>query len=159
MKYLTVIAVPFLAGQALASLNCTVVSPTLTKRYCEWDGCQAYETAVASDIVHAGCRADCDTNEDPWLKLYDGSYIRAADKDTIKDCRYHCVPFPITGLPHCYEEAGKRAPTNCADSSASGLASKIPAPQTLGTEPPPFSDIVTKCSLGTAKRTAAPLVA
>lgn len=64
MKYLTTIAVPFLAGQALASLNCTVVSPTLTKRYCEWDGCQAYETAVASDIVHAGCRADCDTNEE-----------------------------------------------------------------------------------------------
>jgi hypothetical protein len=50
--------IPFV-GQALASLNCTVVAAAVTQRYCEWEGCKAHATAKVGDVLHAGCRADC----------------------------------------------------------------------------------------------------
>jgi len=52
------VVAPFV-GQALASLNCTVVANTVTLRECEWDECAPRATAVAGDVLHAGCRADC----------------------------------------------------------------------------------------------------
>lgn len=55
------IAIPALA---LASLNCTIIAPSVTQRYCEWERCQPHATATAGQIVHAGCRADCSTEEE-----------------------------------------------------------------------------------------------
>ncbi|RDL41103.1 uncharacterized protein BP5553_01082 [Venustampulla echinocandica] len=156
---IAIAALPLFVQQAMASLNCTLVSATATERYCEWDGCQAYATATPGAILHAGCRADCSTNEDSWFQLYDGAFVRT---ENLEGCNYHGAAFPITGkneypqpcsstapsvihwltasgLPHCYEEKQLPAPTNCPESSASGLASKIPAPVTLGPEPPAFT--------------------
>jgi hypothetical protein len=66
MKFtaLALIAIPLFVEQAAASLNCTLAAPVITKRYCEWDGCQAYATAAAGEVLHAGCRADCSTDEE-----------------------------------------------------------------------------------------------
>ncbi|KAF2474919.1 uncharacterized protein BDR25DRAFT_311317 [Lindgomyces ingoldianus] len=153
MKLATILAsAPFIAHQVLASLNCTVVAPTLTQKFCEWDGCQSYATATAGQIVHAGCRADCSTEQEPWLQLYDGSFIRATN-ETLKGCRYHCKPYAITGLPYCFQERANftgiaPAASVCTVSSTSGLASQVPAPKTLGIEPPAFPSISTLCSLG-----------
>lgn len=52
------------SGQALASLNCTVAAPTLTKRLCESDACAAYDTVEAGANLHAACRADCSTDDE-----------------------------------------------------------------------------------------------
>ncbi|KAF2841889.1 hypothetical protein M501DRAFT_1013273 [Patellaria atrata CBS 101060] len=172
MKVLALLSVSaaVLVGQAAASLNCTVTAPTVTQRYCEWEGCQVFATAVANKTIHAGCRADCSTNEDPWFQLYDGSFLRTNE---LSGCRYHCLPYAITGkplpltplsstlsipkqeyfllfqgLPYCWEERNLPSPTNCAASSSSGLASAIPAYGTLGPEPPPFGN-QGPCSLDT----------
>lgn len=51
-------------GQAAASLNCTVIAPTLTKRLCEADSCPAYDTISAGVSLHAACRADCSTDDE-----------------------------------------------------------------------------------------------
>jgi hypothetical protein len=65
MRFLTLaLAIVPLVGQALASLNCTVVAPTVTLRECEWEGCAARATAKAGDVLHAGCRADCSTKDE-----------------------------------------------------------------------------------------------
>lgn len=52
------------AGQALASLNCTVIAPILTKRLCEADSCPAYDTVSAGVSIHVACRADCSTDDE-----------------------------------------------------------------------------------------------
>jgi len=52
------------AGQVTASLNCTVIAPTLTKRLCEADSCPAYDTVSAGVSLHAACRADCSTDDE-----------------------------------------------------------------------------------------------
>ncbi|KAF2177614.1 hypothetical protein K469DRAFT_807313 [Zopfia rhizophila CBS 207.26] len=149
---------PFIFERAFASLNCTIVEPTVTQRYCEWDGCQPFATAKAGDVIHAGCRADCSDEKEPWFQLYDGSFIRATN---LTGCRYHCQPYAVTGLPYCYWERNQTAPaqTKCGASSTSGLESKIQAPKTLGPEPPPFGSIVSKCSLSVAPPTPPPITA
>lgn len=58
----------------------------------------------------------------------------------------------MQGLPYCFQEkanftASPLSPTVCPISSAAGLASKVPAPKTLGIEPPPFPSIISLCSL------------
>lgn len=67
------------SGQALASLNCTVVAPTLTKRLCESDACAAYDTVEAGANLHAACRADCSTDDEcvsvfSWLHSITNTY-------------------------------------------------------------------------------------
>ncbi len=37
-----------------------------------------------------------DESYSPWLKLYDGSYVRT--NDVLANCRYFCEPYPITGM-------------------------------------------------------------
>ncbi|OAA59593.1 hypothetical protein SPI_05791 [Niveomyces insectorum RCEF 264] len=134
------------AGTARASLNCTVVAPVVTLRDCEWDGCAAHATATAGAVLHAGCRADCSTQDDPWLKLYDGTYVRT--NDALANCRYFCEPYAITGLPTCAWEHNETDPgpglAFCAASSLMGVATtKLLGPSTLGTEPPAFSGVAT----------------
>ena len=63
-----------------------------------------------------------------------------------------------TGLPYCYEEAGLPAPTNCAASSSSGLASMIATPIPLGPEPPPFSGVAESCASTVAPPAKTPMV-
>ncbi|KAK5655625.1 hypothetical protein OQA88_5556 [Cercophora sp. LCS_1] len=129
------------SGQALASLNCTVAAPTLTKRLCESDACAAYDTVEAGANLHAACRADCSTDDDPWLKLYDGTYVRASSA-TVSGCRYFCQPYNVLGLPRCHEEAGSAKP-DCS----STLKPRSPVPIPLAPEAAPLPAIASLCNL------------
>ncbi|KAK1750169.1 hypothetical protein QBC47DRAFT_125866 [Echria macrotheca] len=125
MKTITGLPLVLLSGQALGLLSCTVVAPTLTKRLCEADSCQAYDTIAAGSILHAACRADCSTDDDPWLKLYDGTFVRAHSA-AVAGCRYSCQPYAVLGLPRCHEQAGAAKPASC---TAAALKPAHPVPQ------------------------------
>ena len=65
MRFSTVAAAVIpLAGQALASLNCTMIAEVVTAYNCEWEGCEARGTHEVNEVLHAGCRADCSTEEE-----------------------------------------------------------------------------------------------
>lgn len=130
---------------AIASLNCTVVAPTVTMRDCEWDDCRVHATATAGAVLHAGCRADCSTLDTPWLRLYDGSYVRAGGAE-LANCRYFCKPYAVAGLPTCAWEHNQTDPglAFCAASSLMGAATtKLLGPTTLGLEPSPMAGVPT----------------
>lgn len=59
-----VLAIPFLAGSATASLNCTVAESLVTERACEYTACAPLETATIGQVVQAACRADCSNDEE-----------------------------------------------------------------------------------------------
>ncbi|KAF2255183.1 hypothetical protein BU26DRAFT_500795 [Trematosphaeria pertusa] len=128
------IAIPALA---LASLNCTIIAPSVTQRY--YTTASPMQSPVRPYPLTQSCLV---------LSSFKIQFVNAL--------------WP--GLPYCYQERGNftappLAATVCPTSSASGMASKVAAPTTLGIEPPPFPSIVSLCSLGGAPPpTAAPKV-
>ncbi|KAK3373124.1 hypothetical protein B0T24DRAFT_622167 [Lasiosphaeria ovina] len=146
MKILSVGCVSLLAGQASASLSCTVVPPTLSKRLCEFDACPAYDTATAGQVLRAACVADCSTADDLWLKLYDGTFVRANDA-TLQGCRSFCEPRSVTDimaeLPRCHVAAGVSKPASCAGPSVSQLTAK---PTPVDEAPPPLMAVAARCN-------------
>ncbi|KAK0614609.1 hypothetical protein B0T14DRAFT_570528 [Immersiella caudata] len=159
--------VAIVSGKALAAINCTVAAPTLTKRLCESNACPVHQTVVRGDNIHAACRAYCSTDDEPWVKLYDGTYVLAT-KETLSGCRNFCQPYSIQGaslfllllllplppfffrLPRC-----KEAPVSCHHSSLKPR-STIPIP--LAPEPAPGRAIAAKCNIPFASTPSVPAV-
>ncbi|GAB1313757.1 hypothetical protein MFIFM68171_03967 [Madurella fahalii] len=94
MKALSVFGCLLSAGQAVATLNCIAIRSTLVKRQCEFDACPAVGHATVGEILSADCLADCSTENDPWLKLTDGTYVRATSASVI-GCRSGSEPYPV----------------------------------------------------------------
>ncbi|KAK4444581.1 hypothetical protein QBC34DRAFT_474538 [Podospora aff. communis PSN243] len=137
------------SGRALAAINCTVAAPTLSKRLCESNACPVHQTVVRGDNIHAACRAYCSTDDEPWVKLYDGTYVLAT-KETLSGCRNFCQPYSIMGLPRC-----KDAPVSCHHTS---LKPRSTTPIPLAPEPAPGAAIAAKCNLPFSSTPSIPAV-
>ncbi|KAK0742575.1 hypothetical protein B0T21DRAFT_409375 [Apiosordaria backusii] len=121
MKFLALCNFALLCGQSIASVHCTVVQPDLVKRMCEFDNCPSIGYVKRGQLIHAACLADCSTLEDPWVKLFDDTFIRAKAYN-LKDCHTFGKDAAIRDLPRCHSLDSRPKPTDCAIVSTSPLS-------------------------------------